>query len=201
MALRSFNWLIKYDNYSDGINHIAKIIKTVGGKTGLFFAGHKGNRGAVRTSAIPIWAGKEFEPTKVRLISGDAALFLGLEVIEIFRLSVDLDTRRLQFGQGEWKAMVGNGENRWVFRLARTERGYKTSDGYFTKMGIAKLKYYPFCMIAKSAATFGMFRIRNKVGEARKLATRGDSAASLKEMCNNCLSKAISTFSGNSIKE
>ena len=141
MALRSFNWLIKYDNYSDGINHIAKIIKTVGGKTGLFFAGHKGNRGAVRTSAIPIWAGKEFEPTKVRLISGDAALFLGLEVIEIFRLSVDLDTRRLQFGQGEWKAMVRNFENRWISPVP-TARGYSKLGGYFAKMGNSAMRVF-----------------------------------------------------------
>ena len=73
----------------------------------------------------------------VRALSNffDAELLAVVDVISKLFLVVDSGKRNRQFVHGGWKAVARNPENRLLFPLPPTARGYAKLGGCFSKMG------------------------------------------------------------------
>ena len=83
---------------------------------------------------LPIWAGCQFRPVRVRLFGGDAELLLGMGIIRKLRIAVDFGDRCFGSGHGGWHVTAYNGRNRWVFPLSPTARGYTKLEEYSARM-------------------------------------------------------------------
>ena len=84
---------------------------------------------------LPIWAGCQFQPTRVRLIGWGAELLLRMEINSELRITVDFGELYFHIGQGGWQAVTYNGGNRRVFPPSPTARGFAKLEEYFAQMG------------------------------------------------------------------
>ena len=65
--------------------------------------GNRQGRDSDSSTAMPIWAGGDFRPAKIRLINGKTELLLGMDIIRKLRLAVNFGSEQFQVGQGEWE--------------------------------------------------------------------------------------------------
>ena len=132
-----------------------------------FFGGVQESRGSAIATVIPIWVDTECKPVKLRLITADTELLLGLEVIGALDSEVNFKRRNLQVGPVEWKETVRNNKNRWVLPPAPTARGRTKLGEYFAKMGNIAI-----AVLEARADADGDFELRKaqnqKKGEKRK---------------------------------
>ena len=134
-ALRSFNWMRRYKDYPRAIlPKIPEIYKSAARRL-KFVCGDQELRGSGDAIISPIRDGGQFRPVRVRLIGGDAGLLLRMDIIGKLCIAVDFRKRNAHIGNGVWKAMARNGEDRWVFHLSPNASGYTKLGTYFRENG------------------------------------------------------------------
>ena len=128
-------------------------------------------RNSTHAAIIHIFVANEYARAKARLIFGGAELLIWMDFMCKLRLVVDFGKRYFHCGQGEWQAIVRNGENRWVFPLTPTVRGYAKLEEYFANTDNVILKFRPRRQVAIAIARRKRLHARNQSGEERKLET------------------------------